>query len=147
MPNIVTELPGPKARDYLAKSQQYEPRSIGYQEPLVWDKAIGCIITDVDGNQFLDWSSGVGNQFLDWSSGVLVANVGHCHPYYVEQVKAQAEKLFNCYDFISTPRVELAEKLVEISPKHLDKTAAPTRAGRSSVFMGRSTGGRWERLR
>ncbi len=110
MPNIMTKLPGPEAQRYLAKSQQYEPRSIGYQEPLVWERASGCIITDVDGNEF-----------LDWCSGVLVTNVGHCHPYYVEQVKAQAEKLFNCYDFISTPRVELAKKLVEISAPHLDK--------------------------
>jgi len=136
MPNIVTELPGPKARDYLAKSQQYEPRSIGYQEPLVWDKAIGCIITDVDGNQF-----------LDWSSGVLVANVGHCHPYYVEQVKAQAEKLFNCYDFISPPRVELAEKLVEISPKHLDKTFIVTTgsdATEAAIRMARRAHEGWE---
>ncbi len=110
MPKIITELPGPKAQQYLEKSHQYEPRSIGYQVPLVWERAEGCTIVDVDGNEF-----------LDWSSGVLVTNVGHCHPYYVEQVKDQAEKLFNCYDFVNVPRVELAEKLVQITPDYLEK--------------------------
>ncbi len=110
MPKIITELPGPKAQQYLEKSQRYEPRSIGYQTPLVWERAQGCEIVDVDGNQF-----------LDWCSGVLVTNVGHCHPYYVEQVKDQAEKLFNCYDFLNGPRVKLAEKLVQITPDYLEK--------------------------
>jgi len=78
--------------------------------PVVWDHARGCVVTDVDGNEF-----------LDWTSGILVANIGHCHPYYVEQVKAQCDKLFNCYDFVSQPRAELAQRLVEMTPEHLDK--------------------------
>ncbi|MFP3902914.1 MAG: aspartate aminotransferase family protein [Armatimonadota bacterium] len=110
MPKIVTELPGPKAREYIEKSRQFEPQSMSDQVPLVWDKAEGCVITDVDGNEF-----------LDWSSGVLVTNVGHCHPHYVEEVKDQADKLFNCYDFLTAPRANLAEKLVNVSPDHLDK--------------------------
>jgi len=136
MNRMPRELPGPRAREYLEKSQQYEPRSIGYQEPLVWEKASGCVITDVDGNEF-----------LDWCSGVLVTNVGHCHPYYVEQVKAQAEKLFNCCDFISPPRVELAEKLVEISPKHLDKAFIVTTgsdATEAAIRMARRAHDGWE---
>ncbi len=52
---------------------------------------------------------------------MLVTNVGHCHPRYVEAVKAQCDKLFNCYDFVTEPRAELAKKLVEITPDHIDK--------------------------
>ncbi|HCU35591.1 MAG TPA: hypothetical protein DGT21_09080 [Armatimonadetes bacterium] len=110
MPKIITELPGPNARAYLEKSMKYEPQSMSDQVPLVWDRAEGCVIWDVDGNEF-----------LDWSSGVLVTNVGHCHPYYVEQVKDQCDKLFNCYDFLTQPRADLAEKLVQIAPDHLDR--------------------------
>ncbi len=136
MPKIVTELPGPKAREYLAKSEKYEPRSIGYQQPLVWEKASGCVITDVDGNEF-----------LDWCSGVLVTNVGHCHPYYVEQIKAQAEKLYNCYDFLTTPRADLAQKLVEISPDYLDKVFLVTTgsdATEAAIRMVRRAHDGWE---
>lgn len=110
MPKIVTDIPGPRSSEILATATRYEPRSMGDQMPVVWDRAQGCVITDVDGNEY-----------LDWSSGVLVANIGHCHPTYVERVKAQCEKLFNCYDFVSEPRAELAKKLVEITPDHLDK--------------------------
>jgi len=115
MPKIVTELPGPKSRELLAKSDRYEPRSMGDQMPVVWDHAQGCIITDVDGNEF-----------LDWSSGVQVANIGHCHPRYVQAVKAQCDKLFNCYDFLTEARANLAEKLVEITPDHIDRAFVVT---------------------
>jgi len=110
MPRIVTEVPGPKSREIIAQAEQYEPQSMGDQMPVVWDHARGCVIADVDGNEY-----------LDWCSGVLVTNVGHCHPYYVEQVKAQCDKLFNCYDFVTQPRADLARKLVEITPDYLDK--------------------------
>ncbi len=110
MPSIITELPGPRSREIIETARTYEPRSMGDQVPVVWDHAQGCVIWDVDGNEF-----------LDWSSGVLVASVGHCHPYYVEQVKSQCDRVFNCYDFVNEPRAELAKKLVEITPPHLEK--------------------------
>ncbi len=131
MPKIITELPGPQSKEILATAQKYEPRSMGDQMPVVWDHAEGCIITDVDGNEY-----------LDWSSGVLVANVGHCHPYYVEQVKAQCEKLFNCYDFVSEPRAELAKKLVEITPEHIDNAflvSTGSEATEAAIRMARRT--------
>ncbi len=131
MPNIITELPGPRSKEILAQAEKYEPRSMGDQMPVVWDHAQGCIITDVDGNEY-----------LDWSSGVLVTNVGHCHPHYVEQVKAQCEKLFNCYDFVTEPRAELAKKLVEMTPEHIDKAFLVTTgsdATEAAIRMARRT--------
>jgi 4-aminobutyrate aminotransferase-like enzyme len=110
MPRIVTDLPGPKAQAIIEKSRQFEPHSMSDQVPIVWDHAEGCLITDVDGNEF-----------LDWTSGVLVANVGHCHPDYVAAVRDQAGKLFNCYDFPNEARVLLAEKVVGLLPDHLDR--------------------------
>ncbi|MGI5817526.1 MAG: aspartate aminotransferase family protein [Armatimonadota bacterium] len=110
MPKIITELPGPKSKEILETARTYEPPSMGDQMPVVWDHAEGCVVWDVDGNEF-----------LDWSSGVLVTNVGHCHPRYVEAVKAQCDKLFNCYDFVTGPRAQLAKKLVEITPDYIDR--------------------------
>jgi len=110
MPHIKTKLPGPKARAIIKRSTQVEPNSMSDQVPLVWGKARGCEIEDVDGNVF-----------LDFSSGVLVTNIGHCHPDYVAAVKDQAERLYNCYDFATAERVALAEKLVAMTPAHLDK--------------------------
>lgn len=138
MPTIRTELPGPRAREILEKSRKYEPHSMSDQVPLVWDRAEGCLIWDVDGNEF-----------LDWCSGVLVTNIGHCHPEYVAAVKAQAEKLFNCYDFTNEPRARLAEKLVEITPPHLDKAFLLTTgsdATEAAIRMARRAHEGWEIL-
>jgi len=110
MPKVITEVPGPKSQAIIETSRKYEPQSMGDQMPVVWDHAEGCVVWDVDGNEY-----------LDWSSGVLVTNVGHCHPRYVEAVKTQCDKLFNCYDFVTEPRAQLAQKLVEITPEHIDK--------------------------
>lgn len=109
-PKIVTDLPGPKARAVLEESRAHEPRCMSDQQPLVWDQAEDVWITDVDGNVF-----------LDFSSGVLVTNVGHCHPKYVEAIRDQAGKLYNCYDFPTGPRAQLARKLVEMSAPQLTK--------------------------
>ena len=138
MPKIVTELPGPKSKAYLEKSRKYEPQSMSDQVPLVWDHACGVQIWDVDGNEF-----------LDWTSGVLVTNCGHSHPRYVAEVKDQAEKLINCYDFLSQPRADLAEKLVSITPPHLDRcflVTTGTDATEAAMRMARRASKGWEIL-
>ncbi|RKY64089.1 MAG: hypothetical protein DRP99_02800 [Candidatus Latescibacterota bacterium] len=108
--SIRTELPGPRARQYLEAARRYEPRSMSEQVPVVWRRAWRCYVEDVDGNVF-----------LDFSSGVLVANVGHSHPELVEEIRDQADKVINCYDFVNEYRPLLARKLVEITPPNLDK--------------------------
>jgi 4-aminobutyrate aminotransferase len=110
IPDIKTELPGPKSLVYLEYSQKYEPHSMSEQVPVVWNRAVGATVEDVDGN----W-------FIDFTSGVLVTNIGHCHPRYVEEMKKQSEELYNCYDFVTPWRAMLAKKLVEITPENLDK--------------------------
>ena len=110
MINIKTELPGPKAKRFLQDSQRYEPRCMSEQVPVVWSRAYGCYVEDVDGNVF-----------LDFSSGVLVANIGHSHPKVVAAVREQADRVINCYDFVNEWRPALAKKLVELTPPSLDR--------------------------
>jgi 4-aminobutyrate aminotransferase len=76
----------------------------------VWDSAEGVIVRDVDGNEY-----------IDLTSGVLVTNVGHSHPKHVAAIQEQAARLLNPYDFPTPQRVELAKRLVEITPENLDK--------------------------
>ncbi len=52
-------LPGPKGKKLLEKWHLYEADAVGYQAPVVWETARGCVVTDVDGNRFIDWTSGV----------------------------------------------------------------------------------------
>jgi 4-aminobutyrate aminotransferase len=131
-----TELPGPKARPFLEMARTYEPRSMSEQPPVVWSRAERCYVEDVDGNIF-----------LDFSSGVLVANVGHSHPKLVAEIVAQADRVINCYDFVNEYRPALAKKLVEITPPNLDKAFLLTtgaEATEAAIKLARKYTGRYE---
>jgi len=130
------ELPGPKGEEFLELSRRYEPRSMSEQAPVVWRRAEGVWVEDVDGNRY-----------LDFSSGVLVTNVGHCHPDLIEAVREAAEHMLNCYDFVNPWRVLLAKKLVEITPDGLDKAFILTtgaEAIEAAVKMARRATGNYE---
>lgn len=69
--------------------------------PVVIDKAEGCRITDIDGNVYLD--------FL---SGIAVNALGHSHPAILEAIETQAKKYLHVSNFFyQEPQVELAEAL------------------------------------
>jgi 4-aminobutyrate aminotransferase len=104
------QLPGPRSRALFERWAKVEAQCTGYQAPVVWDRASGVVVTDMDGNTF-----------LDWTSGVLVTNVGHCHPHLVKAIQNTASRLLNNYECLNEPRVQAAEKLISILPKHLDK--------------------------
>lgn len=132
------DLPGHKGGEFIELSRKFEPRSMSEQAPVVWKKAEGVWIEDVDGNRY-----------LDFSSGVLVTNVGHCHPELVAAIKEVAEQVLNCYDFIHPWRALLAKKLVEITPHGLDKAFILTTGAETveaSVKMARRATGNYEVL-
>ena len=52
-------LPGPKSKRLIEEWHQYEADVVGYQAPIVWESGKGCVVTDVDGNTYIDWTSGV----------------------------------------------------------------------------------------
>lgn len=108
LPEIKTEtLPGPKAKEIIARREAAVPSAIRCAYPVVIEKGEGAMIKDVDGNKFLDWIGGVG-----------VLNIGFSQPEVVEAVKSQAEKYFHGMFNVVTHEgyVALAEKLAEIAP-------------------------------
>jgi len=106
---MLTTVPGPKGRSLLEEWRKVEADVTGYQAPVVWAKAQDCIVEDVDGNRY-----------IDWTSGVLVTNVGHCHPHLVEAVRNAAGGLLNNYECANTWRIDAAKKLTAALPSHLD---------------------------
>ena len=81
-PNIVVEPPGPKALEWIEReSKIISPYNRPFYYPLVVESAKDCIIRDVDGNEY-----------IDFNSGLVVMNVGHCHPKVVEAIKRQDRK-------------------------------------------------------
>ena len=107
---VEDQLPGPESARLLEMGLQYEAQCAGYQAPLVWDHAEGVVVTDVDGNRY-----------IDWTSGVLVTNLGHSHPDHVAAIQRAVGRLMNCYDFPTPERVNAARELVEIAPDHLTR--------------------------
>lgn len=105
MPTIqmLTELPGPKSRALIERKERVVCDPIDLHVNAVIDHAEGALITDVDGNRMIDFSSGLGCHL-----------VGYSHPRVVEAVQAQAAR-FSHTDFSVVPYesyIELSERLV-----------------------------------
>ncbi|MCL2766543.1 MAG: aminotransferase class III-fold pyridoxal phosphate-dependent enzyme, partial [Peptococcaceae bacterium] len=67
-----------------------------------------------------------GNEFLDFVSGIAVNSFGHCHPDIVDAVTLQAGKMIHCSNlYYIEPQVKLAKLLAEYT-------------GMSRVFFGNS---------
>lgn len=115
LPKIVTAIPGPKSKEWISRSKKVEPKSTKRQFPVVWKRAEGVMVEDVDGNQFLDFTAANFN-----------ANIGHHHPKHVAALKDQLDFSVHSYNFSNPWRIELAEKLVAITPKHLDRAFVVT---------------------
>ncbi|MBS7652332.1 MAG: acetyl ornithine aminotransferase family protein [Candidatus Bathyarchaeia archaeon] len=111
-PNIITSPPGLKAREVIEKDARLLSPSFSRAYPLVISSGEGCIITDVDGNQY-----------IDLNSGLACLNVGHGHPRVIEAIKSQAEKFlhYSYTDFYYEPVVSLSEDLCEIIPGDFEK--------------------------
>jgi len=107
LPNLVTKLPGPKARQIVKEDSEVLSPSYTRDYPLVAKTGRGALIEDVDGNTF-----------LDFAAGIAVVATGHCHPQVVAAIQKQAAELIHISgtDFYYPNLVELAEKLASIAP-------------------------------
>ncbi|MEM9445276.1 MAG: aspartate aminotransferase family protein [Verrucomicrobiota bacterium] len=75
LPKLITEVPGPKSLQLSKKLQSYESQNVTYLSPhfpIFWDRAEGCNIWDVDGNCYLDLTSGFGVSTMGWGDQALV---------------------------------------------------------------------------
>jgi len=82
------------------------------KKPLVLNKGKGAIVWDINGKEYLDFTSSYG-----------VALLGHSHPKIVEAVCRQAERLISCHaGFYNDVRTEFLQKLAGITPKDLEKS-------------------------
>jgi 4-aminobutyrate aminotransferase len=106
-PKIRTKLPGPNARKVLEGDARYISPSYTRSYPLVARRGRGAVIEDVDGNEF-----------LDFSSGIAVTSTGHCHPEVVAAIQKQAGELIHMSgtDFYYENMITLAERLAKIAP-------------------------------
>jgi 4-aminobutyrate aminotransferase len=81
---IVTEPPGPRAKEMIARAVPHLSPSLIHCYPLMVRRASGCMVEDVDGNVY-----------LDAEAGVATASTGHCHPAVAAAIAEQAEILIH----------------------------------------------------
>lgn len=124
LPKINTSIPGPNSRKIMSELAQYESPAItarhlvraeagGLDCPIVWSKTNDIFVEDVDGNCFIDLTSGFG-----------VANVGHANSTVVEAAKKQLTEMPHAMGdaFPGKNKVVLLKRLAEITPGNLRRT-------------------------
>ena len=123
-PKIVVTPPGPKARELVRKDEEFISPSYGRFYPLVVESGKGCIVKDVDGNEY-----------IDFNSGLVCMGVGHNHPKVVAAIKNQCDRFlhYSNTDFFYREVVDLAEKLAQITPGSPDKKVYFGNSGAEAV--------------
>lgn len=106
-PLIKTALPGPLAREVLARDNAVTSPSLPRAYPLVPLRGHGASIEDVDGNVF-----------LDFNAGIAVSSTGHAHPTVVEAIRRQAGELlhYSASDFYLPIYSEMCAALRDVAP-------------------------------
>src|SRR5947209_2823871 len=107
---VLTAIPGPESRRLVAnESQRLAPglQSIGLFSGIALDHGQGALVTDVDGNTFIDFTAGVG-----------VASLGHAHPSYVRAMSEQLESI-TVGSYTTRRRAEFLDELAPFLPAGL----------------------------
>lgn len=124
VPNIVTPPPGPKSKALLEKRNDLIPPGVYLVQPITIAESKGAVMKDVDGNVYIDFTSGIG-----------VTSLGHCVDEVVETISGQAAKLIHsCIHVVNyEPYLDLAQKLTEVTPGSFKKRVILLNSGSEAV--------------
>ncbi|HVK83772.1 MAG TPA: aspartate aminotransferase family protein [Kofleriaceae bacterium] len=93
-------------------------------EPVIIAKAKGCTVWDVHGKEY-----------LDLTAGYFVNNAGHCHPRIAEAASRQVHEVLQVSGKHGTvPMVRLAERLIKLAPKSVNKAFFSTGGSEANEF-------------
>ncbi|MGP7818356.1 4-aminobutyrate--2-oxoglutarate transaminase [Niallia sp. 01092] len=119
-----TTIPGPKSKELLKRKEAVVPRGPFNTVLSFAEQGEGALLTDIDGNTFLDFAGAIGT-----------LNVGHRPAQVVEAIKNQLDKyIHTCFNVMMyEPYVKLAEELVRITPGDHAKKAFFANSGAEAV--------------
>ena len=121
---LVTEVPGPRSKEWFDRRGQVVARGVAGIHPIVTARASGAIVEDVDGNRL-----------IDLATGIAVLNVGHTAPEVVAAIARQADlDTHSCFHVTANePYIELAARLNEITPGDHAKRTMLANSGAEAV--------------
>ncbi|WP_456296662.1 4-aminobutyrate--2-oxoglutarate transaminase [Vibrio sp. AK197] len=110
--------------EWQQRKEKVVANGMANMSPIYAATAKNALITDIEGNQY-----------IDFAAGIAVNNTGHSHPQIVEAVKKQLDNFSHTCSMVTpyTSFVELAEKVVEIAPGPSAKKAAFLTTGAEAV--------------
>jgi acetylornithine/LysW-gamma-L-lysine aminotransferase len=92
--------------DIIATESQHTS-GLYAKQPIVITRGAGALLFDIDGNEYLDCSSGHG-----------VANLGHAHPQVAAAIAEQATRLVTLFEtFYNDQRAALMAKITTLVPE------------------------------
>jgi 4-aminobutyrate aminotransferase/(S)-3-amino-2-methylpropionate transaminase len=121
---LVSAIPGPRSAALHERRVRAVSAGVGAGLPVYVDEASGAILRDVDGNQL-----------IDFASGIAVTSVGHSDPRVVARVREQVERFTHTCFMVTSyePYVAVCEQLNELSPGSHDKRSALFNSGAEAV--------------
>ncbi|MBV9996116.1 MAG: aminotransferase class III-fold pyridoxal phosphate-dependent enzyme [Caulobacteraceae bacterium] len=110
-PRIHTPIPGPASLELLARRNRHEFGDFPWIDmlPLSFAGGAGVTLEDMDGNRL-----------IDLTHGHMSAALGHGNPEVAEAIDVQARKLMNTRNYPTEARIELMERLAQITPGDLN---------------------------
>jgi len=123
IPFVGKEIPGKNGKEIIEFEEKYLATTTKHL-PLVIKRGKGSIIEDVDGNLF-----------IDFTTGVCVTNIGLSHPLVIKAISKQIKDFiyFAGTDFSYEVQAKLAKKLTEITPGDFPKKVFFANSGAESV--------------
>jgi 4-aminobutyrate aminotransferase/(S)-3-amino-2-methylpropionate transaminase len=121
---LKTTVPGPKSERLLQQRNKAVPQALSNATPIFASKASGALLTDIDGNTFIDFAGAIG-----------ALNVGHCPPSVVEAIKEQLDSFIHTsfHVVMYESYIELATKLNQLVPGNQPKKTALFNSGAEAV--------------
>ena len=122
--SLKTAVPGPNSNALMEARRKHVARGPFHATPIFVKRAKGSFVEDVDGNVFLDFSSGIG-----------VVNTGHSPDSIVSAIKTQADHFlhtsFNILPYEGY--VKVCEKLNQHTPGNFEKKSLLLNSGAEAV--------------
>jgi len=123
----IRTMPGPNAQALIKRDSRVISPSYTRGYPLVIARGEGAQVWDVDGNRF-----------IDFTTGIAVTATGHAHPAVVKAIQDQAARFIHMSgtDFYYEPQIALAERLVSVAPFEGDSMVFFSNSGAEAIEAG-----------
>ena len=121
---LATAIPGPQSQTLQQRRTQAVSAGVGATLPIFITQAAGGIVVDVDGNQL-----------IDFGSGIAVTSVGNSAPAVVNRVTAQVQDFTHTCFMVTEYEeyVEVCEALNRLTPGTHEKRSALFNTGAEAV--------------